>query len=150
LCTCVSYNFYIFLCVSHIFIYFYFYFYFYFYSSVMNHTWCLFAMITKYQIPRIILHPTIFFSHTLFTFTYTICECIKLQRCFLESLGDTTGDDAGVKELQELRDKYEGKLTASLYTGTLSIAAVASLIALGAFCFTDYHVSTINYSPSLN
>lgn len=62
-----------------------------------------------------------------------------------ESLGDTTGDDAGVKELQELRDKYEGKLTASLYTGTLSIAAVASLIALGAFCFTDYHkLSNLN------
>ncbi|KAG5326148.1 ADCY2 cyclase, partial [Acromyrmex heyeri] len=58
---------------------------------------------------------------------------------FSESLGDTTGDDAGVKELQELRDKYEGTLTASLYTGTLSIAAVASLIALGALCFTDYH-----------
>lgn len=56
-----------------------------------------------------------------------------------ESLGDTTGDDAGVKELQELRDKYEGTLTASLYTGTLSIAAVASLIALGVLCFTDYH-----------
>ncbi|EGI68055.1 ADCY2 cyclase, partial [Acromyrmex insinuator] len=58
---------------------------------------------------------------------------------FSESLGDTTGDDAGVKELQELRDKYEGTLTASLYTGTLSIAAVASLIALGVLCFTDYH-----------
>ncbi|XP_018045914.1 PREDICTED: adenylate cyclase type 2 isoform X1 [Atta colombica] len=56
-----------------------------------------------------------------------------------ESLGDTIGDDAGVKELQELRDKYEGTLTASLYTGTLSIAAVASLIALGALCFTNYH-----------
>ncbi|XP_011635258.1 adenylate cyclase type 2 isoform X2 [Pogonomyrmex barbatus] len=56
-----------------------------------------------------------------------------------ESLGDATGDDAGVKELQELRDKYEGKLTASLYTGTLCVAAVASLIALGALCFTDYH-----------
>lgn len=59
---------------------------------------------------------------------------------FSDSLGDTTGDDAGVKELQELRDKYEGKLTVSLYTGTLCIAAIASLIALGAFCFTDYHV----------
>ncbi|KYN04410.1 Adenylate cyclase type 2 [Cyphomyrmex costatus] len=58
---------------------------------------------------------------------------------FSESLGDTTRDNAGVKELQELRDKYEGKLTASLYTGTFSIAAVASLIALGALCFTDYH-----------
>ncbi|KYM85050.1 Adenylate cyclase type 2 [Atta colombica] len=58
---------------------------------------------------------------------------------FSESLGDTIGDDAGVKELQELRDKYEGTLTASLYTGTLSIAAVASLIALGALCFTNYH-----------
>ncbi|KYN42871.1 Adenylate cyclase type 2 [Trachymyrmex septentrionalis] len=60
---------------------------------------------------------------------------------FSESLGDTIGDDttAGVKELQELRDKYEGTLTASLYTGTFSIAAVASLIALGALCFTNYH-----------
>lgn len=65
---------------------------------------------------------------------------------FPESLGDTTGDDAGVKELQELRDKYEGKLTASLYTGTLCIAAIASLIALGALCFTDYHVSIMNNS----
>ncbi|XP_012533479.1 adenylate cyclase type 2 isoform X2 [Monomorium pharaonis] len=60
-----------------------------------------------------------------------------------ESLGDTTGDDAGVKELQELRDKYEGKLTASLYTGTLFVAAVASLIALGALCFTNYHESHV-------
>ncbi|XP_012220110.1 adenylate cyclase type 2 isoform X2 [Linepithema humile] len=56
-----------------------------------------------------------------------------------ESLGDGAGDDAGVKELQELRDKYEGKLTASLYTGALCIAAVASLIALGALCITAYH-----------
>lgn len=56
-----------------------------------------------------------------------------------ESLGEGVGDDAGVKELQELREKYEGKLTASLYTGTLCVAAVASLIALGALCFTDYH-----------
>lgn len=55
-----------------------------------------------------------------------------------ESLGDAIGDDAGVKELQELRDKYEGKLTASLYTGTLCVAAIASLVALGALCFTDY------------
>ncbi|RLU20195.1 hypothetical protein DMN91_006802 [Ooceraea biroi] len=56
-----------------------------------------------------------------------------------ESLGEGASDDAGVKELQELRDKYEGKLTASLYTGTLCVSAVASLIALGALCFTDYH-----------
>lgn len=60
---------------------------------------------------------------------------------FSESLGEGAGDEAGVKELQELRDKYEGKLTASLYTGTLCVAALASLIALGALCFTDYHVS---------
>ncbi|XP_026826717.1 adenylate cyclase type 2 isoform X2 [Ooceraea biroi] len=58
---------------------------------------------------------------------------------FSESLGEGASDDAGVKELQELRDKYEGKLTASLYTGTLCVSAVASLIALGALCFTDYH-----------
>lgn len=54
------------------------------------------------------------------------------------------GDDAGIKALQELRDKYEGKLTASLYMGTLCVAAIASLVALGALCFTDYPVSTIN------
>lgn len=60
-----------------------------------------------------------------------------------ESLGDGAGDDAGVKELQELRDKYEGKLTASLYTGALCIAAVASLIALGALCITTYYVSIL-------
>jgi len=106
-------------------------------------------MITEYQIPRIVLHPTIL-SHTRYLVSHTrYMNVVKLQ-CFLENLGDTTGDDASVKELQELRDKYEGKLTASLYTGTLSIATVASLIALGALCFTDYRVSTINYLPSLN
>lgn len=62
---------------------------------------------------------------------------------FPENLGEGAGDDAGVKELGELRDKYEGKLTASLYTGTLCVAVVASLIALGALCFTDYHVSIV-------
>lgn len=65
---------------------------------------------------------------------------------FPESLGDTTSDDAGVKELRELRDKYEGKLTASLYTGTLCVATIASLVALGALCITDYPVSTIHDS----
>lgn len=54
------------------------------------------------------------------------------------------GGDAGVKALQELRDKYEGKLTASLYTGTLCVAAIASLVALGALCFTNYPVSIDN------
>ncbi|XP_020286222.1 adenylate cyclase type 2 isoform X2 [Pseudomyrmex gracilis] len=53
------------------------------------------------------------------------------------------GDDAGVKELRELQDKYEGKLTASLYTGTFCVAAVASLIALGALCITDYYLFNV-------
>ncbi|KAL6421842.1 hypothetical protein ACFW04_010981 [Cataglyphis niger] len=59
-------------------------------------------------------------------------------------------DDAGIKALQELRDKYEGKLTASLYTGTLCVAAIASLVALGALCFTNYpklfHVNLVSVS----
>ncbi|XP_033219941.1 adenylate cyclase type 2 isoform X2 [Belonocnema kinseyi] len=35
-----------------------------------------------------------------------------------------------VKELQELRDRYEGKLTATLYTGLLTVSVVATLSAL--------------------
>ncbi|KAK2576760.1 hypothetical protein KPH14_005405 [Odynerus spinipes] len=56
-----------------------------------------------------------------------------------ENPAGTTSDESGVEQLQELRDKYEGKLTISLYTGTLFVAAVASLLALGAICFTKYH-----------
>ncbi|KAL6421843.1 hypothetical protein ACFW04_010981 [Cataglyphis niger] len=67
-----------------------------------------------------------------------------------ENLGDAMDDDAGIKALQELRDKYEGKLTASLYTGTLCVAAIASLVALGALCFTNYpklfHVNLVSVS----
>ncbi|KAG7199184.1 hypothetical protein KM043_018059 [Ampulex compressa] len=48
------------------------------------------------------------------------------------------GDEAGVKELEELRDKYEGKLTASLYSGTLFVAVIGSTFALGALCLVDY------------
>lgn len=54
-----------------------------------------------------------------------------------ENPGSTT-DDNGVKQLQILRDKYEGKLTTSLYTGTLFVAAVASILALGAICLSNY------------
>ncbi|XP_035742022.1 adenylate cyclase type 2-like isoform X1 [Vespa mandarinia] len=51
----------------------------------------------------------------------------------------TTNDESGVEQLQILRDKYEGKLTTSLYTGTLFVASVASILALGAICLTNYH-----------
>ncbi|XP_043681130.1 adenylate cyclase type 2 [Vespula pensylvanica] len=49
----------------------------------------------------------------------------------------TTTDESGVEQLQILRDKYEGKLTISLYTGTLFVASVASILALGAICLTS-------------
>lgn len=94
-----------------------------------------------------------FSLHTLFILVYHVyrvasCNDVNKWRWSVsESLGEGAGDDAGVKELQELRDKYEGKLTAFLYTGTLCVAAVASLIALGALCSTDYRVSTAADPP---
>lgn len=60
---------------------------------------------------------------------------------FAESPGDGTTDDGSAKELQELRDRYEGKVTASLYTGTLFVAAAASLGALVALCVLHFNVS---------
>ncbi|XP_047364799.1 adenylate cyclase type 2 isoform X3 [Vespa velutina] len=51
-----------------------------------------------------------------------------------------TNDESGVEQLQILRDKYEGKLTTSLYTGTLFVASVASILALGAICLTNYQI----------
>ncbi|CAB0032413.1 unnamed protein product [Trichogramma brassicae] len=41
-------------------------------------------------------------------------------------------DECGDEELRELRDRYEGKLTASLYTGVLTVAAIATFSALCA------------------
>ncbi|KAL2738933.1 adenylate cyclase type 2-like isoform X1 [Vespula squamosa] len=52
-----------------------------------------------------------------------------------------TTDESGVEQLQILRDKYEGKLTTSLYTGTLFVASVASILALGAICLTNYKIN---------
>ncbi|KAI4472265.1 hypothetical protein M0802_016997, partial [Mischocyttarus mexicanus] len=60
--------------------------------------------------------------------------------------GTTTTEDSGVEQLQILRDKYEGKLTTSLYTGTLFVAAVASILALGAICLSNYQVNTFKDS----
>ena len=42
------------------------------------------------------------------------------------------------EELQELRDRYEGKLTASLYTGVLTVAVIATLSALVTLLFLYY------------
>ncbi|KAL7306373.1 hypothetical protein TKK_0001797 [Trichogramma kaykai] len=48
-------------------------------------------------------------------------------------------DECGDEELRELRDRYEGKLTASLYTGVLTVAAIATLSALCALlCLYDF------------
>nr|XP_012150844.1 PREDICTED: adenylate cyclase type 2 isoform X4 [Megachile rotundata] len=46
-------------------------------------------------------------------------------------------NETGVEELEELRNKYEGKLTTSLYTGTLFVAVVALTIALGVVCVSN-------------
>ncbi|XP_015125001.1 adenylate cyclase type 2 [Diachasma alloeum] len=56
-----------------------------------------------------------------------------------ESPGDNAADDGSVKELQKLRDRYEGKVTASLYTGTLTVAGAASLTALVALCVLHFN-----------
>ncbi|XP_034941918.1 adenylate cyclase type 2 [Chelonus insularis] len=42
--------------------------------------------------------------------------------------------DTNVKALQELRERCEGRVTASLYTGTLFVGTVASFIALITLC----------------
>ncbi|XP_031835270.1 adenylate cyclase type 2 Ac76E isoform X2 [Nomia melanderi] len=55
-----------------------------------------------------------------------------------EKSKDHTGNEMDVEELEQLRDKYEGKLTASLYTGTLLIALLGSLIAVGVICAANY------------
>ncbi|KAK0098595.1 hypothetical protein PV326_006343 [Microctonus aethiopoides] len=53
--------------------------------------------------------------------------------------GEKGAEDANVKELQKLLDRYEGKVTASLYAGTLFVAVVASLIVLIALCILHFN-----------
>ncbi|XP_076646961.1 adenylate cyclase type 2 Ac76E isoform X2 [Halictus rubicundus] len=50
----------------------------------------------------------------------------------------SAGNEMDVEELEQLRDKYEGKLTASLYTGTLLVAIVGSILAAGVVCAANY------------
>ncbi|XP_017756963.1 PREDICTED: adenylate cyclase type 2 isoform X2 [Eufriesea mexicana] len=45
---------------------------------------------------------------------------------------------AGIEELIQLQSKYEGKLTASLYSGTLFIAVIALTVALGVLYVSNY------------
>ncbi|XP_043284356.1 adenylate cyclase type 2 isoform X2 [Venturia canescens] len=65
-----------------------------------------------------------------------------------ESPGEGGADDGSVKELQKLRDRYEGKVTASLYTGTLLVAASASLTALIALCVLHFNDLTYVVTPA--
>ncbi|XP_053973477.1 adenylate cyclase type 2 isoform X2 [Hylaeus volcanicus] len=51
---------------------------------------------------------------------------------------ECVANETNVEELEELRDKYEGKLTASLYTGTLFVSVIASIFAIGVLCITNY------------
>lgn len=69
----------------------------------------------------------------------------KLKIIIAEDCGkgneDSTTDCGSTKELQELRDKYEGKLTVSLYTGVLTISIGASLLAVLTLCIFNRNVS---------
>lgn len=58
-----------------------------------------------------------------------------------EPMVATADEVVGLKALQELRDKYEGKLTASLYTGNLFLALFASFCSLLVLLLTDFSVS---------
>ncbi|XP_066589083.1 adenylate cyclase type 2 [Prorops nasuta] len=62
---------------------------------------------------------------------------------------DNEGEGEGsVKELEELRAKYEGKLTGSLYLGTSLVACIATLFALiSLFVFTEYRVKMKSLMP---
>ncbi|XP_043588764.1 adenylate cyclase type 2 isoform X1 [Bombus pyrosoma] len=46
--------------------------------------------------------------------------------------------EADIEDLKQLRSKYEGKLTASLYAGTLLVAVVALIPALAILCVPNY------------
>ncbi|KAK9300530.1 hypothetical protein QLX08_006860 [Tetragonisca angustula] len=46
--------------------------------------------------------------------------------------------EVGIEELKQLRNKYEGKLTASLYAGALLIAIIALIPVLGILCIANY------------
>ncbi|KAK1123292.1 Adenylate cyclase type 2, variant 2 [Melipona bicolor] len=46
--------------------------------------------------------------------------------------------EVGIEELKQLRNKYEGKLTASLYAGVFLIAIVALISVLGILCIANY------------
>lgn len=49
---------------------------------------------------------------------------------------DTT--EIGVEEFNQLRSKYEGKLTASLYTGILFVTVIALIFVLGILYINNY------------
>nr|XP_033339522.1 adenylate cyclase type 2 isoform X1 [Megalopta genalis] len=51
---------------------------------------------------------------------------------------ESAGNEMDVEELEQLRDKYEGKLTASLYTGTLLVALIGSILAVGVICAANH------------
>lgn len=54
--------------------------------------------------------------------------------------------EVGIEELKQLRNKYEGKLTASLYAGALLIAIIALISVLGILCIANYQVNLINFN----
>lgn len=59
----------------------------------------------------------------------------------LENLEKHDTREIGVEEFNQLRSKYEGKLTASLYTGILFVTVVALIFVLGILYINNYQVN---------
>lgn len=54
-------------------------------------------------------------------------------------------DDGNVRELEKLRDRYEGRLTVLLYAAIFVVAAVTTFVALVVLCILHYTVSDISF-----
>lgn len=61
----------------------------------------------------------------------------------LENLEKHDTREIGVEEFNQLRSKYEAKLTASLYTGILFVTVVALIFVLGILYINNYQVNLV-------
>lgn len=61
----------------------------------------------------------------------------------LENLQKHDTTEIGVEEFNQLRSKYEGKLTASLYTGILFVTVIALIFVLGILYINNYQVNLV-------
>lgn len=61
----------------------------------------------------------------------------------LENLQKHDTTEIGVEEFNQLRSKYEGKLTASLYIGILFVTVIALIFVLGILYINNYQVNLV-------